>query len=50
MADLEDLEKRAGTDGKAAMALAERRLLGIGCAPDQSGAFEAVKQAGAKAA
>lgn len=43
--DLEDLEERAGTDGAAAMALAERRLLGIGCVPDQPGALEAVKQA-----
>lgn len=45
MADLKDLEIRAKTDGRAAMALAERRLLGIDCDPDQAGAFEAVKQA-----
>ena len=45
MAELRDLEKRAGTDGGAAMALAEHRLLGIDCKADQRAAFAAVKQA-----
>ncbi len=45
MAELRDLEKRAETDGGAAMALAEHRLLGIDCKADQRAAFAAVKQA-----
>ena len=40
-----DLEARAKTSGTAAMELAERRLLGIGCKPDQRAAFAAVRQA-----
>jgi prolyl 4-hydroxylase len=45
MTDLADLEARAKTSGAAAMDLAERRLLGIDCKPDQRAAFAAVKQA-----
>ena len=45
MTELADLEKRAKTDGSAAMDLAERRLLGIGCEPDQKAAYRVVQQA-----
>ena len=45
MSDLADLERRAATDGDAAMALAEHYLLGIGCAPDQQAAYRIVEQA-----
>lgn len=45
MTDLADLEARAKTSGAAAMSLAERRLLGIECKPDQRAAYAAVKQA-----
>lgn len=45
MSDLADLEQRAASDGNAAMALAEQRLLGIGCQPDQKAAYRAVEQA-----
>ena len=45
MDDIADLERRAIDDGDAAMCLAERRLLGIGCQPDQQAAYRAVEQA-----
>jgi prolyl 4-hydroxylase len=45
MIEIKDLESRAQEDGHLAMALAERRLLGIDCEPDQRAAFEAVKLA-----
>lgn len=45
MSGMADLEARAKTSGTAAMELAERRLLGIGCKPDQRAAFAAVRQA-----
>ena len=45
MNDLADLEARAKSIGTAAMDLAERRLLGIDCKPDQRAALAAVKQA-----
>ncbi len=45
MSDLSDLEARAKTSGTAAMQLAERRLLGIECKPDQRAALRAVEQA-----
>ena len=45
MNDLADLEARAKSNGTAAMDLAERRLLGIDCKPDQRAALAAVKQA-----
>jgi prolyl 4-hydroxylase len=45
MTDLADLEMRAKASGAAAMDLAERRLLGIGCKPDQRAAYAAVEQA-----
>lgn len=45
MSELSELEQRAKTDGAAAMDLAERRLLGIGCKPDQKAAYALVKQA-----
>src|SRR4051812_33543677 len=45
MTDLADLEARAKTSGAAAMDLAERRLLGIECKPDQRAALRAVEQA-----
>lgn len=45
MSLISDLEDKAKTDGNAAMDLAERRLLGIGCKPDQKASFAAVLQA-----
>lgn len=45
MSELYDLEERAKTSPAAAMDLAERRLLGIGCAPDPRRAFADVRQA-----
>ncbi len=45
MSELSELENRAKTSGAAAMDLAERRLLGIGCKPDQKAAYAVVKQA-----
>lgn len=45
MNDLASIEERAKLDGAAAMALAEHRLLGIGCAPDQKAAYRAVELA-----
>lgn len=45
MIEIQELERRARNDGHLAMALAERRLLGIDCKPDQRAAFEAVKLA-----
>ena len=45
MNDLADLETRAKSNGTAAMDLAERRLLGIGCKPDQRAALAAVELA-----
>ena len=45
MSQLAELEERAKTDGAAAMNLAERRLLGIGCKPDQKAAYAIVKAA-----
>lgn len=45
MTPLSELEQRAKTDGDAAMDLAERRLLGIGCAPDRKAAYQVVRQA-----
>ena len=44
MTDLDDLERRAATDGKAAMALAEARLLGDGGVPDRRAALALVEQ------
>lgn len=44
MSELADLERRALSDGVAAMALAEARLLGDFGPPDRNGAYEAVKQ------
>jgi prolyl 4-hydroxylase len=45
MSDLSELEQRAKSSATAAMDLAERRLLGIDCKPDQRAAFRAVEQA-----
>ena len=45
MADLKDLERRAGADPSAAMDMAERLLLGIDTKPDQKAAFKMVQQA-----
>lgn len=45
MNPISDLEQRAKTSPDAAMELAERRLLGIDCNPDQTGAYAAVQQA-----
>ncbi|HVL78925.1 MAG TPA: 2OG-Fe(II) oxygenase [Sphingomicrobium sp.] len=45
MGELSDLERRAETSGAAAMDLAERRLLGIDCEPDQKAAYELVRRA-----
>ncbi len=45
MSELADLERRARSDGAAAMALAEARLLGDFGPPDRTGAYEAVRQA-----
>ena len=45
MTDLSELERRAETEGGAAMSLAEVRLFGLDCEPDQRAALEAVKQA-----
>lgn len=45
MSELADLEARAQLSGAAAMELAERRLLGIDCPPDQRVAYRAVEQA-----
>ena len=44
MIDFEDLARRAQHDGTAALALAEARMLGIDCKPDQKAAFKAVEQ------
>lgn len=45
MSELSDLVERARTSPAAAMDLAERRLLGIGCTPDARGAYADVQQA-----
>src|SRR5687768_1341985 len=45
MDEIADLERRAVSDGDAAMALAEHRLLGIGCPPDPKAAYRAVEHA-----
>lgn len=45
MIGLDELSERAQSDGAAAMALAERRLLGMGCTADQQAAYRAVVQA-----
>lgn len=45
MSELSELEERAKTSPAAAMDLAERRLLGIGCPPDARRAFADVRQA-----
>ena len=45
MTDLAELERRAETDGVAAMQMAERLLLGIDTKPDQSAAYQMVQQA-----
>jgi prolyl 4-hydroxylase len=42
---ISDLEQKAKTSPGAAMDLAERRLLGIDCKPDQKAAYAAVQQA-----
>ena len=47
MSDRADLERRAETDGEAAMILAEARLFGDFGPPDREGAYEAVKQSAA---
>ena len=44
MSELADLERRAKTDGAAAMALAEARLFGDFGPPDRKGAYAAVRQ------
>ena len=44
MSELADLERRATSDGTAAMALAEARLFGDFGKPDRKGAYQAVKQ------
>ncbi len=45
MSDLKDLERRAASDGAAALSLAEARLMGDGGAPDAAGALAMVEQA-----
>lgn len=47
MIDRADLERRAKTDGEAAMALAEARLFADFGPPDRARAYEAVKQSAA---
>ena len=47
MDDLEDLEWRAWTDGAAALALAERKLLGYDTTPNSRDALAAVKRSAA---
>jgi len=47
MSDRADLERRAKTDGEAAMILAEARLFGDFGPPDRAGAYAAVKQSAA---
>ena len=44
MSDLDDLELRAHSDGAAALALAEARLMGDGGVPDAAAALALVKQ------
>ena len=44
MSDLDDLERRAETDGAAALSLAEARLMGDGGVPDAAAALALVKQ------
>ena len=44
MSDLEELERRAQTDGGAALSLAEARLMGDGGAPDAAAALALVEQ------
>ncbi len=45
MTDLDDLARRATSDGAAALALAEARLMGDGGAPDAAAALALVEQA-----
>ena len=45
MTDLGDLERRASSDGDAALSLAEARLMGDGGAPDATAALALVQQA-----
>lgn len=45
MSEFSDIAERAKTSGAAAMDVAERRLLGIGCPPDARRAFADVRQA-----
>ncbi len=45
MSDLKDLERRAGTDGAAALSLAEARLMGDGGVPDAAAALALVEHA-----
>lgn len=45
MSDLDDLERRAASEGAAALALAEARLMGDGGAPDPAAALALVEQA-----
>ena len=47
MTDLEDLERRAASDGAAALSLAEARLMGDGGAPDAAAAL-ALDEQGAR--
>ena len=47
MSEIDNLAVRARTSPEAAMDLAERHLLGIGCAPDPAKALEVVRQAAA---
>lgn len=44
MSDLDDLERRAASDGAAALSLAEARLMGDGGAPDAAAALALVEQ------
>ena len=44
MSDLDDLERRAATDGAAALSLAETRLMGDGGPPDAAAALALVEQ------
>ena len=44
MSDLDDLKRRARSDGVAALALAEARLMGDGGVPDAAGALALVEQ------
>ena len=44
MSDLDDLERRARTDGAAALSLAEARLMGDGGEPDAAAALALVEQ------